>query len=240
MKILRPLGAVLFAVLAVGTMAVASASAVTFLLAEWLLSGNAVTAQLPSEATGELLLEDLLGNLNMTGAVGVLCIGKLDGNVNANGADEVTEVLNAAGELIGAPLSGLALECPEDAGGTAGCTSPLVWPVNLPWRTLAELMVDGTEEFFVDLLLAGTHGNPGWEVECMTIIPISDTCTAIEGISHLVNLAEDVGAEFKESFTELAGLKLATCERGGAEQGVVESDTEGLITVAGGTLSVSS
>lgn len=233
------LGLTLFAALGFSAVAVASASAVEFLLAEWLIGGNPVAASTSSEAIGELLLEDLKTAI---GAIGVLCVGSLDGTVNADGEDTITQALNAAKELIGAPLTGLALECVEEKGS---CPSPLVWAENLPWNTLAELMVDGTEEFFVDLLLKGTGvtGNPAWEVECMGAIATSDLCEAApEGISKLTNLTADVGAKFEEAFTELAGIKLATCTRsiGGTEEnaGIVESDGEGLITATGGALSI--
>lgn len=237
MKTFRLLSVALFAVLAVGVVAVASASAaVTFLAAEWLIGGGVVNAKVPSDASGELLLEDTKGGL-FGEAVAVLCNGSLDGNVGPKGEDEITEALNAKEETIGAPLVGLALECVSETGP---CESPLVWADNLPWKTLAELMVDGTEEFFVDLLLSNPAGNPGWEIECMNAFgAVSDLCTAApENITHLTNLAEDVGAEFTEAFTVLAEIKLGTCERGGAETGVVESDAQGLILVATGALSV--
>jgi hypothetical protein len=227
MKTLRLLSVALFAVLAFGAIAVASASALTELPAEWLVNGEPVTVKLATDADGELLLEDTKTPI---GVVQVLCEGLLDGFVGPGGEDETTELLNRAGTILIGPgeLEGTALECVNEFN----CPSPLVWAANLPWKTLLVLVVDGAEELWVDLI-----SKPGWYVECMTFVPLTDLCEpSVEGASLMLNLPSDVGAEFSEAITELVGLKLANCTSGGAESGVVQSDAEGLVEVPGSTL----
>ena len=116
---------------------------------------------LPTEATGELLLS--------SNGIAVLCSGILLGNIGNEGEDETTELLTLGLVAISkVELSGEALSCTNESG----CENPLVWAANLPWQTLAELMVDNGVEFFVDLLIAGAGGTkPGWYVECMAFIP---------------------------------------------------------------------
>jgi hypothetical protein len=226
----RLFAVVLLAMSALGALTAASASAVTFLLAEWLWNGNPVTSELLVDVEGELLLEDTKL------ATDVLCSGILDGWVGVNGEDLITAVLNLNGIEIGAPLTGTALECINEKG----CENPLVWPDNLPWPTLLELMED-TEIFFVILMFGSSAPvGPGWDVECMSIIPTSELCEAPAGAAvKATNEATNVDGEFSEVFTELAGFKLANCTVGGTETGIVEGlgiilDTEG------GNLQVSS
>lgn len=227
MRRLHLLGLVLVAVFAFAASAAASALAAPppTLLAEWLWNGVAVNAELLVDTEGELLLEDVKL------ATDVLCSGILDGWVNANGEDLVTAVLNLAGEEIGVPLTGLALECVNDKS----CENPLVWPDNLSWPTLLELIeLEPGVWSFVDLILGA-----GWDVECMSILPTSELCEAAEGASAATNETMNVNGEFSEVLTELIGLKLGNCTVGGNEVAVVEGlgitlDTEG------GNLQVSS
>lgn len=231
--------AALFAILALGAMAAASsASAVTFLLAEWLENGVGTTETMLVETSGSLELMD--NNAPVTGGLTtVLCEGILDGFIGPNGADEITEILTTGGGAISTiELSGSGLSCTAVAGT---CGSPKVWAVNLPWLTLAELWEESTEHGFVDLIEPHTGGgNPGWYVEC-TILGIkgSDTCTTPQGASSLSNEGEGVLGVFSEPFTELMGLKLATCSRG-EETGQVEGAGGITLNSLGGKLEISS
>jgi len=230
MKKFRLMVVALFALVALGAVLATSASAaVSFLPAHWTFNGVTVTTLLPTEATGELLIE--------ANGIAILCSGIFVVTFGPEGSDETTELLSLARVKISkVELSGEALSCTNESG----CENPLVWAANLPWQTLAELMVDGTEEFFVDLLVSGTGGKPGWYVECMSFIPFTNLCEG-EGINQLLNLVGDVGAESKEAFTELAELLLASCTTGGEDSGIVESDEEGLIAdTEAGTLQIAS
>jgi len=229
MKKLHLLGVALVAVFAFAALTAASASAVTFLLAEWLVGGLPITAELNVEATGELELEEAILGI----PIAVLCSGILDGTIGPNGLDKISELLSLAGG--GISLTGLAapaLSCTN----VTGCTTPEVWAVNLPWESLLVLMEEGTEVFFADLLSSSGVGNPGWEVLCGS--GTSDTCTVVELVSNKTNEGTNVDSEFSEAFTELAGLKLANCTVSGNEQGLV-SLLGTISLVGGGTLSVS-
>lgn len=225
------MGLALVAVCAVGVMSAAGASAVTFLLAEWLEAGTSgITATLLSEIKGELALKETLDGIK----INALCNGILDGSVGPDGADEITELLNAAGEAISLTgLTGTALSCTN----SELCGEPLAWALELPWLSLLVLMEDGTETFFADLLVNETSGGKvGYEVECMSL-KIADVCSVAEAAAKVENTSEGVNSEFSDPFTELAGLKLANCEVAGTEAGVVEG--LGHITVSGVTLTAS-
>jgi hypothetical protein len=235
MKKLHVLSVVLAALFAFGVLTAASASAVTFLLAEWLKNGVGITVTelIDIESGPEaILLEELASLLK----IDIVCHAILDGSIGPNGADDITELLTPEGvrvdtELLVEP----ALVCI----GLENCPEPLLWLDNLegPWLTLAELMVDGTEEFFVDLITTPGFTGPGYHLDCMN--GTSDLCTSSEAITKLTNEANGtVDVLFQEAFTELAGLKLAVCTLGG-ETGIIEGLGIMLLT-GGGSLSVSS
>jgi len=230
MKKFQLLGVALIAVFAFGVIAAASASAVEFLLAEWLVNGNPITTELATESEGELLLEETILGIK----IDKLCSGIFVGTIGPTGEDKITELLNLALEPINlTALVELGLECVNDQN----CPEPLVWAVHLPWNTLLELMVEGTETFFVDLISNSGAGNPGWYEICMGN-STSDECTTVEGASKVTNEAGGlVDGEFSEAFTELAGLKLANCSTAGAEHGIVEGlgttlTSEGALTAS--------
>jgi hypothetical protein len=233
MKKFHILGVALIAVFAVGVLSAATASALTFLLAEWLENGSGITATLLAEIAGELLLQEKVLFLGVEIVIDALCSGILDGFIGPDGASDITELLNLKEEAINlTALVELGLECVNDEN----CAEPLAWAVNLPWLDLLELMEDGTETFFIDLLAGTTNGNVGYYVDCMGS-GLTDTCTAPQGGTKVESIAEGINFEFSEPFTELAGLKLANCEVAGAETGIVEG--LGLLKVSGGTVTPS-
>jgi hypothetical protein len=213
---------------------VASASAVTFLLAEWLINNAPVTGILLVESTGELELIGLNGaGIGIKSAV--LCSGTFDGWIGEDGLDWNTELLNLSKEAISSTeLSGLALTCTN----IKECTTPTVWPDGIAppgMETLAVLIEETGFTGFADLLF-----NAGWYVECTSILgKISELCSAAETAVQLTNEANGtVNAEFSDAFQLLAGLTLATCTAGGAETGEVNG--LGIITPDAGTLEISS
>ncbi len=231
MKRIQILAVALVAIFVASVAVVATASAVEFLLALWLDGGVAVSAQLNVESEGELALVSTNG-----GKLGVhakvLCSGILDGWVAPESLDFLSELLTLTGVLVPlAELTGTALLCTNEEN----CTEPEVWAAKLGWETEVELMVDGTETFFVDLILNG-----GWYVQCLVLgVTISETCTSPETAVKLTNEANGtVDALFEDAFQVLAGLKLATCTLGGAETGEVSELA--IILETGVTLSVSS
>src|ERR1700728_3783408 len=230
MKKFYVLGLALVAVCAVGVMSAAGASAVTFLLAEWLEGGSGITATLLTEIKGELALTETLDGIK----INELCSGIFDGFIGPNGADEITEILNLEGGAVSlTSLSGTALSPPTSENGE----QPLFWYLELPWLTLLVLMEDGTETFFAYLLVNEKRGGSvGYEVECMSL-GIADTCKVTEAVAKVENTVEGVNTEFSDPFTELAGLKLANCEIAGTEAGKVEG--LGFLDVIGVTLTAS-
>jgi hypothetical protein len=207
--------------------AAAASAAVTFLLAEWLVGGAAVTTELTTEATGSLLLED-------TGLkASAVCTGTLDGWIGTNSLGYVSEVLNSAKEAISTTaLEGLSLACTTEAG-CAASPAPVVWAVNLGWETEAELMEDSGS--FFALLLTSTHGTKvvGYELVCTVLgVSAADECTASTGIAELTLEGTSLLAAFSEAFNLLSETKLGTCTLGGEGTGVVEGS--GPITLTGG------
>jgi hypothetical protein len=230
MKKFHLLGVVLVAVFAFAALTAASASAVTFLLAEWLVGGLPITAELNVEGTGEVELEEMILGLKIV----ALCSGIVDGTIGPNGLGMASELLSLAGVAISlTPLSGTALECTNDGN----CPEPLVWAVHLPWESLLELMEEGTEVFFVSLGFSSGAGDPGYYIECMGT-GTSDECRVVEGAGKATNEGSNVDGEASEAFTELAGLKLGNCSTAGNETALI-TGLGTLSLVGGGTLSVS-
>ena len=232
MKKLNILGVVLVAVFAMSMVVVATASAVEFLLALWLVGGVNVAANLATDSEGTLLLED---EKTLLGKVFILCSGILDGTVGPESKDEITKLLTIGTlhtEIPTTVLTEPGLLCTDQSGGL--CPEPLVWAEKLPWLTEAELMIDGTETFFVDLILAGAY-----YLICMGN-SVEDLCEAPELAVKLTNLAGGiVDNEFSDAFQTLAGLNLGTCTVGGANSAIVEGLAEQLLA-SGESLTVSS
>jgi hypothetical protein len=221
MKKLHVVLLALFAVFAFSAAIAGSASAETTLLAEWLFNGAAITALLPVETTGELLLETLVLGIS---AVDIDCSGIFDGSVGPNGEDEVTKLLNLAKEEIGSELTGLSLDC-EVLTAVSQCLAgelAELWTDNLPWHTNLFLMESG-------VILDSFLGLPGYHVFC----PIEggeNLCTGPTSTT-MTNGATDVIGVF-----ELANPEEASCSTG---SGMISG--EGLTTdTEAGTLQVSS
>jgi hypothetical protein len=231
MKRIQVVAVALVAIFAIGAVAVASASAVEFLLALWLEGGMNVTSPLSVENEGEFELKELNGG-NFGVHVKVLCSGIFDGLVGAESLAFISELLILGGtrRIPATVLTGEALLCTN----LEGCTEPEMWMAGAGWEAEVELMID-VATFFADLILSG-----GWYLQCLILgMTTSETCTANETVAQVTNEAGGVvDAEFSGAFQELAGLKLDTCTLGGAESG----ELSGLITIleAGVTLAVSS
>jgi hypothetical protein len=229
MKRNHVLGVALLAMFAFGVLT-ASASAVTFLLAQWLFNGAAVTTALLTEAPGELeLVNTNAGGLGVTSKL--LCSGIFDGWVGPESLDFTSEVLTLTGALVSS--TELVGTNTAECSNIANCESPKVWPDGIPGETEVELMVDGTEEFFVDLLFKA-----GWYVECTILgFKISELCSAEQTAVQLTNEATGVDSTFSDAFQTLAGLPLALCGESLREVGEVNGlgttiDPEGTLTVS--------
>jgi hypothetical protein len=237
MRKLHVIGVALVALFAFGALTAVSASAITFLLAEWLWNGSPVTTELATNSEGELLLED---TETTVGKAAVLCSGVLHGWVGPNSLDWISEVLSLSNVAVNTtPLAASGLACSGQTGcGSSGTT---VWAVNLGWETEVELGEDPSGQFFILLLPHAGGGNVGWEVECTIVgVKVVDECTTPEGVAQLSLDSTTLLANFSEAITELAGAKLANCSQsGGKETGIVEGGGE-VKDTAGGELSASS
>jgi hypothetical protein len=218
MRKIHLIGLAVFAVFAFSAFAASSAFAVS----KFLLKAAEITETIPSEATGELLLEDM----NATGKPDILCSGIFDGTIAAGG---VTGSIESVLTLSKESLANL-VEC--EAHST--CTNPTdVVAVNLPWNTEVMLTAGG---LYYELINAHSGGGaPGYTVVCKSIITIEDTCTGSTS-SLLENVTGGVLGEFLE--TESEGITPpGNCSVGGTGQGLVVGD--GLITSTSGALTLS-
>jgi hypothetical protein len=238
MRKMQLLGVSLLALFAFGVLTAASASA-AFLLAEWLLNGVAITANDVVEITGELLLED--NKVPLIGKSAVLCSGSFDGWVGPNSLDWISEVLNVAKEAISTtPLVGLALSCTAQTGCETN-TAVSVWPVGLPWTTEVELLEQGAEIFFSDLLKSANGTQLGWEItNCLVLGAANeDECLTPEAAAQLTLEGTTLLGTFSEAFTLLNTLANATCKVGGANSGVSAGNAPFVVS-GGGELTASS
>ncbi len=226
MKKIQMIGVAVLALLAVGVVSVASASATTL---QWLKNGLPIGAAQASTTEGEILLANPNGG-GLGVKVDVLCSGKFDGTVGPGVEDLITEVLDLTGAMV-ISLTNL-LVCTN----IEGCENPLAAPVNLPWLTELELMGTEAAPLFLDKFLSAGFGNPGWEIDCTTVFGlIEETCTNPIGAD-----LENDGTEMDVLGSFLAEGELALCSGNNAETGEVVSDAPGLTFLnGGGTLAVS-
>jgi hypothetical protein len=185
----------LVAVVAFGAI-VASASAETTLLAEWLVNGQGFLALTSSERRGVLLVAN-----GRTGIV-VLCSVKEDGSIGPSGEEETTELLTTAGVAI-------TLAAPVLCINDKNCEKPEYSPLALPWRKL--LFLTGSGKF---LLVIARFS---YELTCTTLgIKSTDTCTYEESEDEAVNKeggsSEEVGRD----------EPLGNCSIGGEHTGEFE------------------
>ena len=163
-------------------------------------------------ATDSLPANITLINLGLL-TVKILCEGSVDGSVGLNGEDQVTEILNLAGEPI---TSTKPVTCTniENCSGTI-----TAYPVNLPWST--QLVNAAGEDAEGNLLGPHTGGeNPGWHAACGST---TNQCTNADTIL----LVENLEAELEVDLTfpvesETSHLPLASCTNTFEKEGLVE------------------
>jgi hypothetical protein len=199
--------------------AVAASSAVA---KEWLLNGEPMAAAKPAAIEGELLLEDMKSS---PAVIDVLCSGKFVGSVGPGAENLVELVEGLAGEDN-------TLDCVAHEICNAGLAT--VTAIHLPWKSTIELMTSGEA---LDIL-TGTGGEPGYTVECATILgTFTDTCVAEAGGAQA--LLTNVGAEVIGEFSENEAITPpGACTNGGAKQGLVVGSGK-FVDLEGGTLAVS-
>jgi hypothetical protein len=231
MKKLQAVMLTLVAALAFGAITVASASAETTKVHEWLAKGVVIKESLTSQTLGELLLEDAE---TLIGKAAVVCNGILEGTVGESGEGTITKVLNAAGTVeVGSPLSGTPLECKTETGcAAATIESPInVWPVGLPWKTI--LFLNEANEV-LNLIEGPTAGAKfGFELLCLILgVNTVDECTSTDSNIKVVNNASG------DASTPINSLVTPNveCTQSKKLSGVEQTATEVLIQLVNGEL----
>jgi hypothetical protein len=197
--------------------------------AAWLVNGNDIVGaeELASTTEGELLLEDM--NPPLGEPPDILCSGRFIGVLLSEGRDLITLVEGLAGEDN-------ILKCVYDVKGACSGTTVNVEARNLPWETELMLTAGG---LFVDLIFKAAGGEPGYLVECSTIIgKLTDECLGEKGKevgSAMTNVEGGAEGEFSETDEEVTPS--GECSLGGAKQGLLFG--KGLVTSPGGTVTVS-
>jgi hypothetical protein len=226
MRKIQLLGLAVLAVFAFS--AVAAASSAFALESVWLVKGATALTKLLTDGEGELQLTDL--KTPIFGEASILCSGLNEGWIggDASGAnpkwDEITRItgLNAATEPLWVKCTFVV------RGGCETSTPPEAMAVNLPWLTELLLTLEGTEEVYLDHLIAAVPG-AGWVSRCLVLgANTEDECTSETTSANIDNTAEsDVKALFSDAISGLAN-----CSQGGAVSGVVEGEV--LILLANG------
>jgi hypothetical protein len=242
MRKLHLLGVALIVVSAFGAVLAASAVAIETLSAEWLFEGKVIPplTELEVLIAGEWTLRDLKGGL-FAESIAVLCSADFHGSIMPVGEGFMETLFSLSGteiSLVG--LMGNSLSCTN----VENCPSPKVWALNLDWATRVELVLEtvgGVPLEFYGLFISHATGmEPAWEFECTGV---SDKCVWVEIAAEISDneASGDVDALISSEFTQLVGLPLGTCSRGGTQVGHIESDGAILIShVLGGPLAVSS
>lgn len=221
-RLIRVLGLAFAASLLFGALSVASASAAP----EWELNGTKVTEWMSVDSTATLELED--SKVPLIGATKVSCTGTDTGDVGPGGLDKVLSITVSSCK----PVSG-------------GCEAPVTASaVHLPWNTdLVEVENSKKEKEVRDKILNSGAGQPGWKVNCESIIGAQeDICEQESGTESTVGIDNvtkgahkgDVAALFDATSRE----KPAKCSKGGAKSGFVYG-TEFILASNGATLTAS-
>jgi hypothetical protein len=218
-----------------------ASSTVVFLLAEWLRNGASISETLLALLEGEGLFE----NKNIPIAKrpgGITCSWKYDGSVGTDGAGEINELLTlATEELVNlSPLSGIFLGCVKGVGDEVCENGSRIWAVHLSWLSLLVLWEVGGVSGFADLILPATSGNPGWYIECNSIVTLSEECTTPEIVAEQVNMIGGVESRFSDAFTLLMEAQLWLCSGNGEETGSLEASNNFTSLPEGAALTVSS
>jgi hypothetical protein len=237
MKKFQLLGLALFAVLAVG--AAAATSSALALESVWLVNGNRLfslelvlseTIGNKGDNSGEILLED--SKAPLVGKTDVTCSGFDEGWVGTGSLDEITLIMS-----LGTTETAEGwIACKISVGCEAG-TTPEAMALNLPWLTELLLTLSGTEEIFLDDIVAGT-GEAGWLIRnCLVLgAPREDECTTNQASVDIDNNVTQ--GDVVALFLGAASNVLAHCSQSGTNSGIVEGEVL-IDTVSGLSLAVS-
>jgi len=207
MRKIRILGIAVFAVLALGAMATTSFGAVSQILVN---GAKFESGSLLVFVKGEILLEDSGAgaavlcsgwfNVDLIGATGGVVLGEFLGITNLSGTEETS------------------VECTGQK--TCEGTKNVVTPVNFPWNADLELMT-GSEEYLLVILDTEASKDPGYMVDCNTIIGlITDECKGQTSAWLLTLTSSTLEGEFN------ASSEAGNCSVGGTGTGLVTGTGE--------------
>ncbi|MGA7704305.1 MAG: hypothetical protein WB998_05355 [Solirubrobacteraceae bacterium] len=153
------------------------------------------------EITAPLAVDSLPTTLTLkSNGTTIDCTGTMDGTVGGGAADEVTSLLNPAGEEI---TLAKMVKCPILASGLCGSGEAEATPVNLPWKT--ELVATG------DLLAPHSGGgNPGWFIKCPS--GVTNECKREDTILAVANLESELEVDLTFNPAEKATCSIGTGE----------------------------
>src|ERR1700726_3142518 len=160
----------------------------------WLVSNALTAAKEPAANEEGVSKVDILNSL-LGLVVEFECSGEVNGVVGPDAEGEITKVLSLTLVEIGAlGALGTGVDCTVLSAPVL-CTNAAklaeLWPDNLPWGTLLELV--GTEVLDVNGLVNGNEKEPGFDFECE-----NSNGSFTEGLCEgqlkatLTNLATDV------------------------------------------------
>jgi hypothetical protein len=231
MEKLNALGISMAGALAIAAAIATTAHAEITLLAEWLFDGTGFVGLLSTVIEGKLLIGDDAMNAKLSANCEVIVVGNVTGG---DGVDSTKEVLTLEGVLVTEekPLLGAAPDdCDKDSASECIDDQELeVFPLNLPWKTLAFLMEAGG---FLDAAFGVK-----WEIRCLHVFfgtLDEDTCewplVDFELLSLALGNMELMGL----------GLPLGACSFTHEEFGDIEFEPGNILKdTAGGSLTISS
>lgn len=206
-----------------------SMSAVAHAESEYLLNGSTITEMTEIDSEGEVTL--IAKKVPLIGTVSVKCSWINTGYVLAT--DPRHQLWLLVLNLNQTQVTGLGAggEETESCVNVANCPTPLLAPDDELYLTVVQL--SGTA-FLVDVTEDEEEpkGLPGYEIECMGSIALTDKCTGLREMTA-ENGVSDVSLSISEASMEKEA-EVFTCESG---EGYMEG-TE-LMTALSGTLSLS-
>ena len=222
---------------AISAMTMAGASAAIVLPAEWLANGKPIFAALASERSGEFLFVDM----NATGgAVEAICDAVDIGTAGPGGAGSITEIIGLEGKKITKANEGTAFISCKFGPHQGVCSGKevKVKPLHAPWSAEVWLVEFGGGHTYFWNTITNATGNPGYGMECNTIIgTFSDECTGDTGALASNGTGGEVISEFVDGhsgFTEEEELGLTpagNCALGGAKEFLLSSEAPSKLTL---------
>jgi hypothetical protein len=146
----------LFTVSALSAVAISSASA-----HQWLFKGEPIITALSGLLDGLFIIHHTGG---LTGSSSIHCTGQFHGTFGPGSKDLITDVLGLSGSELADETHEGPIHC-EFLSGTCGVGALALFFIHhLPWET--KLLLTGVNLVWDTINKDGTHGEPGYEVEC--------------------------------------------------------------------------